>query len=450
MPHEVIMPALGMAQDTGKIIAWLKQPGDAVSEGDPLFEVETDKAAMEVQAQADGFLGQVRASAGEDVPVGQVVAIIAGSQEEARVEDAPAPPSAQAEPEGQDGDGLPEGEQVIMPALGMAQDTGLIVSWAKQPGDPVSADDVLLEVETDKSVMEVTAGHDGFVAAILADAQQAVPVGSVIAVISASRPAHPIRRSAAGKAVPVTGNDASPEPAAMPAPPSVAPSGPAPVPVPPSPGGRILASPKARRIAAEEGLDLALLAANGVTQPYHVADLERLRALATSQGSATGPGVSGSVLNVSARVSAEGFDDFIAWLDQDGGTRIAPRLAWLRFAGAALREATGTEDGTIVVELRNGQAPKGRYADPGHARLSGALTEAGDTAPDLVLRDFTGTAVVAASALASAAPVLTVGRDGGSHTITLDYREERLSEAQAFSLVDAFAGRLADPLRHLL
>ena len=55
MPHDVTMPQLGMAQDAGKIVSWLKKPGDAVSKGDALFEVETDKATMEVEAQADGL-----------------------------------------------------------------------------------------------------------------------------------------------------------------------------------------------------------------------------------------------------------------------------------------------------------------------------------------------------------------------------------------------------------
>ena len=68
-PHDVIMPALGMAQETGKIVAWQKSEGDAVKTGDVLFEVETDKATMEVEAQADGFLNGVRTGAGEDVPV---------------------------------------------------------------------------------------------------------------------------------------------------------------------------------------------------------------------------------------------------------------------------------------------------------------------------------------------------------------------------------------------
>ena len=60
--------------------------------------------------------------------------------------------------------------EVIMPALGMAQDSGLIVAWHKAPGDEVAAGDVLFEVETDKSTVEVEAGQDGFVAALLAEA----------------------------------------------------------------------------------------------------------------------------------------------------------------------------------------------------------------------------------------------------------------------------------------
>ncbi|PXW63906.1 biotin-dependent enzyme, partial [Loktanella sp. PT4BL] len=79
MPLDVIMPALGMAQETGLIVAWHKQPGDAVAKGDILFEVETDKATMEVEAAADGFLTDVAAGEGTDVPVGNVIAKISDS-----------------------------------------------------------------------------------------------------------------------------------------------------------------------------------------------------------------------------------------------------------------------------------------------------------------------------------------------------------------------------------
>ena len=199
MPHDVIMPALGMAQDTGKIVRWLKTSGEPVSSGEAIMEVETDKAVMEVEAAADGFLSAVSAGDGDDVPVGSVVAVIVESKDDVESakpaeEDAGgerAPSASEADEES-----LPDGAEIIMPALGMAQDTGLIVNWCKQPGDKVSASDILLEVETDKSVMEVEAGHDGYVAAILADADEAVPVGSVIAVISTEKPENPMRRSA--------------------------------------------------------------------------------------------------------------------------------------------------------------------------------------------------------------------------------------------------------------
>src|SRR5690348_1077153 len=98
MPHDVIMPALGMAQDTGLLVSWLKQPGDAVKKGDALFEVETDKATMEVEAQDEGFLSAVTAPAGSDVPVGQVIAKIVASAGEVERAVA-APPTSAAPPE---------------------------------------------------------------------------------------------------------------------------------------------------------------------------------------------------------------------------------------------------------------------------------------------------------------------------------------------------------------
>src|SRR6266699_4117885 len=76
MATDVILPALGMSQDTGKILQWLKAEGEQVAKGEPLAEIETDKATVEIEAPADGVLAQVAASAGDDVPVGQVIATI--------------------------------------------------------------------------------------------------------------------------------------------------------------------------------------------------------------------------------------------------------------------------------------------------------------------------------------------------------------------------------------
>jgi pyruvate dehydrogenase E2 component (dihydrolipoamide acetyltransferase) len=76
MAFSVVMPALEMAQETGKLIAWRKQEGDRVTKGEPLLEIETDKAVMEIEAPADGVLAGVSAQAGTDIPVGQTIAWI--------------------------------------------------------------------------------------------------------------------------------------------------------------------------------------------------------------------------------------------------------------------------------------------------------------------------------------------------------------------------------------
>src|SRR5580658_5328125 len=76
MAFSVVMPALEMAQETGKLVAWRKKEGDRVSKGEPLLEVETDKAVLEVEAQADGILAGVRVHEGAVVPVGETIAWI--------------------------------------------------------------------------------------------------------------------------------------------------------------------------------------------------------------------------------------------------------------------------------------------------------------------------------------------------------------------------------------
>jgi pyruvate dehydrogenase E2 component (dihydrolipoamide acetyltransferase) len=76
MAFSVVMPALEMAQETGKLIAWRKKEGDRVTKGEPLLEIETDKAVMEVEALADGILTGISAQPGADIPVGQTIAWI--------------------------------------------------------------------------------------------------------------------------------------------------------------------------------------------------------------------------------------------------------------------------------------------------------------------------------------------------------------------------------------
>jgi pyruvate dehydrogenase E2 component (dihydrolipoamide acetyltransferase) len=97
MAFSVVMPALEMAQETGKLIAWRKQEGDRVTKGEPLLEIETDKAVVEVEAPADGILAGITASAGADIPVGQTIAwIVAPGEKPPATEPAASAPGARA------------------------------------------------------------------------------------------------------------------------------------------------------------------------------------------------------------------------------------------------------------------------------------------------------------------------------------------------------------------
>ena len=95
------MPALEMAQETGKLIAWRKKEGDRVTKGEPLLEVETDKAVLEVEAPADGILAGITAAAGADIPVGQTIAWIVAPGEKPPIENesASAVPAARGKTE---------------------------------------------------------------------------------------------------------------------------------------------------------------------------------------------------------------------------------------------------------------------------------------------------------------------------------------------------------------
>jgi pyruvate dehydrogenase E2 component (dihydrolipoamide acetyltransferase) len=94
MPATVIMPALELAQETGKVLKWLKQPGDTVRKGEPIVEIETDKVTVEVEAPVAGVLRDVSAHAGDVVPVGQTIALIFAAGETGASTAAPVAPAA--------------------------------------------------------------------------------------------------------------------------------------------------------------------------------------------------------------------------------------------------------------------------------------------------------------------------------------------------------------------
>jgi pyruvate dehydrogenase E2 component (dihydrolipoamide acetyltransferase) len=168
---------------------------------------------------------------------------------------------------------------ILMPALSPTMTEGNLARWLKKEGDRVKAGDVIAEIETDKATMEVEAVDEGILGKILVpDGTQGVKVNDVIAVLVD-----------AGEAVP-SGAPAAPAPAAVAAPAAPAPSPVAPValnpqPLPPSGGDRVFASPLARRMAQQAGLDLARVAGTGPNGRIVKADVEA----ALSRGPAAAP-----------------------------------------------------------------------------------------------------------------------------------------------------------------
>jgi pyruvate dehydrogenase E2 component (dihydrolipoamide acetyltransferase) len=142
---------------------------------------------------------------------------------------------------------------VVMPALEMAQETGKLVSWKKKEGEQVKKGEILLEVETDKAVVEIEAGGDGILSAVTAKQDDVVPVGQVIAWLL--KPGEAVPASAGGPQMTGRKMDSAPAAAAVAA---VAEAPAAPVSVA---GAKI--SPKARRLAREHGVDISRVRGSG-------------------------------------------------------------------------------------------------------------------------------------------------------------------------------------------
>jgi pyruvate dehydrogenase E2 component (dihydrolipoamide acetyltransferase) len=157
MAFSVVMPALEMAQETGKLIAWRKKEGDRVTKGEPLLEIETDKAVMEVEASADGILAGITGIVGTDIPVGQTIAWIVapGEKPPAPNEAATTAPTARAGSQSREASATPAAASVAQPsavstarispkARRLAKELGVEIATVRGsgPGGEVLATDV--------------------------------------------------------------------------------------------------------------------------------------------------------------------------------------------------------------------------------------------------------------------------------------------------------------------
>ncbi|NLX06221.1 MAG: biotin/lipoyl-binding protein [Phycisphaerae bacterium] len=258
--HTITMPQAGPAVKDGTVVRWLKKPGDPVSPGDLLAIIDTENMRVELESAKAGVLAEILCSQGKTVKVGDALATISSSDEKAAAKNAKQEkPAAQPKEAHAVSNATPAGNvtPVLMPKAGQTMEEGTIVSWKVQPGTQINKGDIIFEVETDKSVIEVEAVDagrlskivigEGDTAAVLTPvaylADNDADVDAFIASQGGEAPAAEAQPSAPAEAPAIQ----TPAPAAAP----VAASAPT------TAEGRIKASPAARRVAREKGVDLA-------------------------------------------------------------------------------------------------------------------------------------------------------------------------------------------------
>lgn len=191
----VNMPRLSDTMEEGTVAAWLKKVGDKVEEGDILAEIETDKATMEFESFNEGILLHIGVAEGDTAPVDVLLAIIGeegedisellnGSSTSAEEKDEPvSSPNAVLVATTESAE-IPDDVEVIkMPRLSDTMEEGTVAAWLKKVGDTVEEGDILAEIETDKATMEFESFYSGTLLYIGIQEGESSPVDEVLAVI---------------------------------------------------------------------------------------------------------------------------------------------------------------------------------------------------------------------------------------------------------------------------
>jgi len=296
MAIKVTMPRLSDTMTEGTVATWLKKVGDKISEGDILAEIETDKATMEFESFNEGTLLHIGIQAGETAPVDSLLAIIGNEGEDisallaggaapaAEAPKAEAAPAAEAKTEtaapAKAATELPKGVIVVtMPRLSDTMTEGTVATWLKKVGDTVAEGDILAEIETDKATMEFESFNAGTLLYIGIQEGDTAPVDSLLAIIGPagtdiSGIADNYTAGGAATASAPATEEAKAAPAAEKATEVVAET---------SNGGRILASPLAKKIASDKGIQLTQVKGSGENGRIVKSDIENFTPSAQAQ-----------------------------------------------------------------------------------------------------------------------------------------------------------------------
>lgn len=281
MAEIINMPRLSDTMEEGTVATWFKKVGDTVKEGDILAEIETDKATMEFEAFYEGELLHIGIHEGETAPVDSLLAIIGEKGEDISAHLNGGSPAAESEQvaeaatpaatEAPAAVSIPDNVEVItMPRLSDTMEEGTVATWLKKVGDTVNEGDILAEIETDKATMEFEAFYAGTLLHIGIQEGESAPVDSLLAIIGdkdadvnqAIAAAAASSQEAVPAPVEAPKAPATPAPAATPVAAAVKAAAPAPAPVK-NTSGRVIASPLAKKLAEERGIQIANVPGSG-------------------------------------------------------------------------------------------------------------------------------------------------------------------------------------------
>jgi pyruvate dehydrogenase E2 component (dihydrolipoamide acetyltransferase) len=273
MAEVIRMPKMSDTMTEGVIAAWHKKVGDTVKSGDLLAEVETDKATMELESYESGTLLYIGVKAKEAAPIDGVIAVIGKSGEniddllkniksggntngDAKPKEEKTPePVASNEPS-VDLSGI-KAEVIRMPKMSDTMTEGTIVAWNKKVGDKVKSGELLAEVATDKATMELESYSDGTLLYIGVQNGEAVAVDGVLAIIGEAGVDYKPLLSASSKPATQTTEAKKEEPVAQTKNTTNTTSNQS------SSDSRLKASPLAKKIAKEKGIDIKQIHGSG-------------------------------------------------------------------------------------------------------------------------------------------------------------------------------------------
>jgi pyruvate dehydrogenase E2 component (dihydrolipoamide acetyltransferase) len=279
MAEVITMPRMSDTMTEGVIVEWHKKVGDKLKPGDLMAEVETDKATMELESYSEGTLLYIGVEKGKSVAVEGLLAIVGAPGEDYKaalasfavpgtavpaVAEAPAKTTEPVAPAAAAPDAakvtLPDGaKEIRMPLLSDTMTEGKIVSWNKKVGDFVKSDDVLADVETDKATMEVVGYEEGTLLYVGVEAGSAAKINEIIAIVGKAgtdvSAYIAAEKSGANTAAPAS--TATPAVATAPVVTAVETAAAA------TENGRIKASPLAKKLAADKGINLAAVSGSG-------------------------------------------------------------------------------------------------------------------------------------------------------------------------------------------